>query len=653
MPELKDRQFLALLKNERDSADSFINSSGIAGQRSKAMKYYQGALLGNEVTGRSQVRSRDVFETVEWILPQLIEMFLGAQNAVEFPPQNANDIAGAEQATDYTNYVVTRQNPAFLIFYDWFKDALLQKTGICKVYWETNLTPRVSNYSNLDEEDLQLLLEPDNVELMELEQTGQVQVVKGGVPQVVPVYSAKVSIRSKDGQVTIEVVPPENFIVRAGTVDLEDTDYCGEIFEATRSDLIASGFEESLVDQVKFDDDTRPFIIGNQVNSARHYLDGSNLAAHVGSSHQSMKKAKITEAYIRVDRDGDGLAELLQVFHDDNVILSIEEVDEIPYIDISAIRIPHKLIGMSVADVIMDLQEIKSVIIRGVLDHMYATINGMYTVVEGAVNVSDILDPIPGGVVRQSAPGMIEALHMPPLDQSTFQLLEYVDRLKEDRAGVNKVQQGVDKSVLGSNVQTGALNTAMRAAQQRIAMIGRLFAETGVKRLFLRVYALIRKHETKEKIIRLRDTFVEVSPFDWQDRADMMVNVGVGNLSAQEKLAEMSMVRDSMLMAQERAPRTVTEENIYNFMAAFAKEIGRRDYAKFFTMPEGPPPPPQPNIDQQIKQQELAIKEREQALKEAEFELEKEKFQWQKVVDVAEVELEGQQKRPVGLQTGK
>lgn len=650
---MDDRSFLALLKNERDSADSFINSTGIASQRSKAMKYYQGGKIGNEVLGRSSVVSRDVFETVEWIIPQLIEMFLGPDNAVEFPPQNGEDIEGSEQATDYVNYVVTRQNNAFLIYHDWFKDALIQKTGIVKAYWDIDLTPSTQQYRNLDEDELKILLEPDNVEALEIEQAGSVPVIREGIRTKVPVFNVSVSVRNKEGKVKLEVIPPEHFIVRAGTTILSESPYTAEIFEATRTDLIAAGFDPVLIDKIKFDDDTRPFLIGNQVDAARHHLDGSNLAAHIGTSHASMKKAKITEAYIQVDRNGDGIAEFLQVFHDDNTILSEEEVDSNPYIDLTAIRIPHKLIGMSIADIINDLQEIKSVLMRGILDHMYATINGQYAVVEGAVNIQDILDPIPGGVVRQSAPGMVEALAPPNLDPQTFSLLQYVDQLKEDRAGVNKVQQGTDKHVLGSNVATGAMDTAMRAAQQRIAMLGRLFAETGVKELMLRTYKLIRQNETKEQIVRLRDTFVEVAPFDWMDRKDMLVRVGVGNTSPAQKIAELTLIRDTMAMAAQADVGVITPQNQYNFMVEMAKASGRRDYDKFFTEPPEEQPPPQPSIDQQIEQSKVEIEKGELELKKEEFKFEQEKFEWEKLVNVAELELEDQQQRPVGLQTGK
>lgn len=657
MPEpkmLTERELLSLLTQEQQAADSFINGTAVATQRAKNLRYYQDGTLGNEIEGRSQVKDRSVFETVEWIMPQLIEMFLAGDSVVKFEPQNANDIEGSEQATDYVNYVMTRRNNGFLIFHDWFKDALLEKNSTVKVYWDEDHIPRKEEYRGIDEDQLAALLEPDNVELIELEDIGVMALEdgKGGLREA-KIFNAKIAVTTLDGKVTIEVIPSDKFLVRAGTVDLSQAEYCAEIFTATKTDLLASGFDPEVVEQVSFTDND-PYV-GNQTRLARGYFDQTSHSpmANFSNAHQSMRKALVTEAYIRMDYDGDGITELRQIFHTDNTILSNREVDEIPYIDLCSIRLPHKYIGMSIGDVVRDLQEMKTMIMRGIMDHMYATINGRYEAVEGAVNMADLFDPVPGGAVRVTAPGMVKRLDTPDLDPQTFSLLQYIDQIREDRAGVNRVQQGVDKHALGSNVASGAMDTAMRAAQQRIQMLGRLFAETGVKELFYRIYSLVRKHQNQDDIVRLRDTFVPVQPYDWMDRKDMIVTVGTGNTSPQQRLAELSLIRDTMMMAGQSGANVVLPKNIYNFSVELAKSMGRQDAAKFFSEPPDQPPPPQPDIDQQIKQEQNQIKKAELALKEREQQLEEAKFEWSKLVDMAEIELEDKQERAVGLQQGK
>lgn len=650
---MTERELLSVLRSEKGAADSFMNSTAVADQRARTMKAYTGGKIVPNDRDRSGVNDRTVFETVEWVMPQLMEMFAGSEDVVEFNPEGPEDVGAAEQATDYLNYVMMRQNNGFLVYHDWFKDVLLQKYGVVKVFWETNRIPETFTYNNIDDEELTLLIEPDNVELLEVIQTGEVAVVgEDGQPDSRPVYSASIAVYEDRGRAKVEVTDPSRFLVRVGTEDLKDADFVGEVFDATATDLIKSGFPGEKIAQVNFDDSDSRSLIGNQVKDARHAFDDSHSGAGgTGVSHESMRTAEITEAYIRIDANGDGISELLQVFYTDSVILSMEEVDDIPYVDMNAIRIPHKLIGMSIADVVIELEEIRTVLIRGILDHMYATNNGRYAVVEGAVNMSDLLDPVPGGFVRQSAPGMVEPLQTDNLDPNTFSLLQYLDGVKEDRAGVNKVQQGVDKTALGSNVMTGAMDRAMTAAQSRIMMLARMFAETGVKELYWKLYGLVRKNQMEPEVVRLRNKFAEVRPMDWKHRSDMTVRVGVGNTSPAQKVQELVMLRDSLSMAAEAG--IVQPQNVYNFMAEFAKAIGRQDWDKFITQPPENPPPPEPTIDQQIQLEEIKLKQQEQARKDREFELEQKKFEWEQIVNVAELELEDSQKRAVGLQAGK
>lgn len=644
---MDDREFLGVLKKEYEGADSFVNGSTLAEQRANGMMYYLGMPLGNEIKGRSQVVSRDVFETVEWIMPQLMEMLI-SDTAVEFEPEGQEDIDAADQATAWVNYQFMRKNPGFLILYDWIKDGLISKKGYVKSYWDRTYAPELETYQNIDEAELALLIMPDEVEVRELTQTGQKDLGDGNK---VNLYDLKV-FRYKDiGCLKIENPAPEDVLVRPGTVSLVHTDYVSEVFEATRSDLLNMGFPEELVDQCHFGADI-PGGYENVVKAARSRVDDAENRPSMAISHSSMRKGRFVEAYIRVDRDGDGYTELLQVIHDEraSVILSVTEVDAHPYNDLDIIRIPHRHFGLSAGDIMKDLQEIKTMLTRGMLDKTYFSLNGRWAVLDEQVNLSDLTNPIPGGIVRERMPNAIRALETPGTDGSEFALMEYVDRVRERRAGVNEVQYGVDKSALGSNVAAGALDRAMKAAQARILLLARMIAETGIKPLMLRIYELGRKNQFKEEVIRLRGTFIPVKPTDWKDRADMSVTVGVGNTSPQEKLTQLGIIRDTMLMAMQAGTGIVVPKNAYNLAIEMVKATQRHDYSRFFTDPDDPnapkPPPPQPSFEEQVKLREVAVKEKKQALEEKQFE-------WQQIVDAAEVQLEDRQNRAVGLQTGK
>jgi hypothetical protein len=635
---IEDREFLAILNNEKEAADSFINSNVVSESNATSLRYYQGGKLGNEVTGRSQVVARDVYETVEWIMPQLMEMFSG--DVVRIAPQGPEDVEGSDQASDYLQYVFFRRNAGFIRLYDWFKDALIFKNAIMKYEWENRSRPELHRYNALDPDEVAAIVAPENVELLEVEE------LQDGRANI------KIARFPENGKANLKVVANENFLVREGTDELEDADYCAELFTATKSDLLSLGFDPDLVEKAKFDENTS---LTKEVIGLTRQLDtGSQLhPGTTGMGHKSMRRGQFVAAYIRIDRDEDGFAELLQVIHQEGVILSVEEVDEIPFLDIKSVRMPHKWHGMSIADAVKDLQEIRTVLVRGILDHTYMTINGRWAVVDGQVNTTDLTGPAPWGVVRQSAPGMVEPLQTPPLDASAFGLLDYLDQIREDRAGVNRIQQGVDKNAMGSNVADGALERAMRAAQQRILLLARMFAEQGVKPLFQRLYGLLRKNQMRKEVVRLRGKFVEVAPFDWKDMYDMEILVGTGNTSPKEQLFELTTIRDSMQMMLSSGAGIVSPENLYNMSVEMVKATGRKDFDRYFTQPPANPPPPQPNIDQQLEAREVAVKEKEQQLKEEEFKLEREKFEFEKLISVAEIELEDKQERAVGLQTGK
>lgn len=645
MKPIDDRELLNIVSQEYNSADSFINGGALAAQRSQSMNYYMGFALGNEVKGRSQVISRDVFETVEWIMPQLMESLI-TDTAVEFEPEGQEDIEATDQATAYVNHIVMRKNPGFMLMHDWIKDALLSKKSYVKSIWETSAKPVLESYKDIDEEELSSLILPDNTKIIELVNKGMQDFGQGPVQT----FDAKIATVEPKGSIKITVPAPEDVLVRRGVINLVDADYVAEVFEATKSDLLSMGFPAEQVEKVRFGQTEVAW--KNQVRRSRNAIDDTDPGSLRNTPHPSMRTARLVETYIKLDRDGDGFSETLQVIHDESgtVLLSVQQVDNHPYNDIDIIRIPHKHHGLSIGDIMADLQEIKTVLTRGILDNTYFSLNGRWAVLDEQVNLSDLTNPIPGGIVRERIQGAVRALETPKMDASTFSLMEYVDRVRERRAGVNEMQQGLDKTALGSNIGSGALDRAMKASQARILLMARLIAETGYKPLMLRIYELGRKNQIAPEILRLRGKFVQVNPRDWRSRADMSVNVGVGNTSPQEKLTQLSLIRDTMVMAQQSGAPIIVPSGAYNLAIEMVKATGRNDYARFFVDPDDPaapkPPDPGPSFDEQIKQGELELAKRKQ-------DLEERKFEWQKIVDSAEVVLEDQQKRPVGLETGK
>ena len=163
-----------ILSSEIDDAIGYLDTETSA-ERAKAMDYYLRKPYGNEVEGRSQIITAEVAEAIDGALPDLIRVFTRADDIIQYEPVGPGDEEGAKQATDYANWVFYKQNPGFTILHHWFKDALLQKTGTVKAYWDEKLDVIEEVYKNLSEIELALLL-ADGTRQVVAEQIEEVEI---------------------------------------------------------------------------------------------------------------------------------------------------------------------------------------------------------------------------------------------------------------------------------------------------------------------------------------------------------------------------------------------------------------------------------------------------------------------------------------------
>lgn len=319
----------SIVDREISDAAGYIGGD-LSSQRSQALDYYLGEPFGNEVEGRSQVVSRDVADTIEWIKPSLLKTFAASDQAVRFDPEGPEDEEQADQETDYCNYVFYKENEGFLILYSWITDALLQKNGVVKVYWdETKETTREA-YRGLDEDEfLQLSSDPelDPVEHSEETVGEEVMTEVGIVRQVSTLHDVVFRRTRKRGKVTIDPVPPEEFLVARShnSLSLKDCPFVAHKVERTFSQLIEMGYDRSLVESLPADSD----VPDNDEEIARRHLSDESTPDQ--RADKSMRKVKVYECYIRVDYDDDGIAELRKVTYAGKEILDNEEVDRIPF----------------------------------------------------------------------------------------------------------------------------------------------------------------------------------------------------------------------------------------------------------------------------------------------------------------------------------
>ena len=534
---------------------------------------------------------------------------------MRFEPKNPGDEEGAKQATEYVNWVFYRDNEGFLVLHNWFKDALLQKTGIVKAYWDDKVDVTKEEYQNLTDDELVLLMADGTREVVEQD----TQEIDGGIgidgqPVVMRSHNVKVSKKNKSGSVQIENVPPEEFLISKRAKDIETAPFVAHRTLMTRSDLVAMGFDTEQVDTIPSSND----LTFSQERISR--FDQSE-QPDAQSMDMSMEEVEVFECYVRADMDDDGIAELRRVVYAGTEILLDEETDYIPFYSICPIPIPHKFFGNSLADRAMDIQLQKSTITRQMLDNLYLTNNARMGVVEGQVNLDDMLSVTPGGVVRIKNPNAIVPLTVPAVANQAFPMLEYLDSVQSKRTGVSDMQQGLNPDIL-QNVTAAAIAATMSASSGKIELIARIFAETGVKSLFKGILHLVTKYQDKPRIIRLRGKYEQIDPRSWSNQYDLSISVGLGTGNKQEQMAMLQMVmsKQEQIIQQYGAANPLVSVGQYRTtLSKFIEAAGFNDTTQFFKeiTPEmdqqlsNPPPQqqqqPDPAVQAMIQQSQAQI----------------------------------------------
>ena len=583
----------AIIENEIDNAIGYINTETVE-ERRDALMAYNREPYGNEVEGRSTIVTGEVAEAVDGALPQLLRVFTQSDDVVRFEPKAPGDEEKAKQATEYCNWVLMNDNPGFEVFQTWFKDALLQKAGVIKVWWNDETSVDKEKYENLSEEELTLLLADGQMEVVKQRQTqiGEVPVPptpeqmmlaqQTGVPPEMtmqPVFSYNVTVKkiNKKGSVKVENVPPEEFLISKKARRIADAPFVAHRRLTTRSELISMGFKADEIDELPAYDDLTftPERVARFPNGEQP--DDPSLDT-------SMDEIETFECYIRTDYDEDGIAELRRVFYAGGTILENEEADFIPFCSICPIPMPHKFFGHSLADRVVDIQKIKTTITRQMLDNLYLSNNARMAVVDGQVNLDDMLTVTPGGIVRVKNNQAITPLTVPLVAGQAFPMLAYMDEIQQKRTGVTQASQGLDPNILQNTTAT-AVAMVQNAGAAKVELIARIFAETGVKDLFKSILHLVCKYQDKERIVRMRGKFVAIDPREWSNEYDLTVNVGLGTGNREQQMAMVAAIlqKQEQIMSQMGIANPLVSPSQYrNTLGRFIESAGFKDTSEFF-----------------------------------------------------------------------
>ena len=584
---MDEQKLKVILEAEIDDSIGYVETETVE-QRTKAINYYNRYEYGNEIDGRSKIVTGEVAEVVDGALPQLMRIFAGSDELGRFEPRMPGDEEFAKQATELTNYVFFSDNDGVIILHNWMKDALLQKNGIVKYWWEDSEDPTKEEYKGLNAEELTLLFADNEMELISQE-TEEV----GIDPMGMPILSYNVVIKKKKevGKVCVENVPPEEFLIAKRDKSIKNAKFVAHRTVKTRSDLIAMGYPQDQVDKMPAYND----LTYTPERVARY--SAGEMPDETQSLDFTMQEVELFECYIRTDFDGDGIAELRKVVYAGDQIIDNEETDHIPFASICPIPMPHKFFGQSLADRAMDIQLIKSTITRQILDNLYLTNMPRVTALDGQVNLDDLLTSSPGGVVRIKSQGAVQPLSVPATASQSFPMLDYMDQVLQKRSGVTSMSQGIDPNILQNTTAT-AIAAMQQAGSGRIEMIARIFADTGVKDLFAGIFHLILKYQDKPRVIRLRGKYVSIDPREWKNNYDVTVNVGLGTGSQDQKMAMAAMVmqkQEQILTTQGFANPLVSVGQYRNTLGKFIEAAGYKDSMEFFK--EIPP-----ELDQQLSQ---------------------------------------------------
>jgi hypothetical protein len=657
---INELDFRSIIKNEIQNALNYYDTE-FSQERIDAMGFYLGEPFGNEVEGRSQVVATEVSDVIEYIMPSLTKIFAQSGQYARFVGRQPEDVQAAEQATELVNFVINNDNNGFRVVHDFMKDALLFKMGAVKFYYDETEKTEEEEYEGLTEDELALLVADPNIEVIEQEAIEMGMTAPDGTEIPVSVtYNVKVKKTEMSGKVKLLNIPPEELIYNRRATSLEDCSFIAHRSQVTVSDLVAMGYEREMVEQYAGYND-----LDNDQERQRRFEDLED-GPEIDSSDPSMREVLVTEGYIYADYDDDGIAELRRfvALGDGAEIVENEPWDVIPFALLSPVLMPHRMVGRSVAEMVMDLQLIKSTILRQMLDNLYLSNNSRVVAVEGQVNLDDLLTSRPGGIVRSRAPGMVQPLSVPQIGAQAFQMLGYIDEVRDQRTGFSKASMGLDPSTLQSTT-AAAVNATIQGAQAKIEMIARVFAETGMKDLAKGVLHLCQKHMNKERTIRIRNEYIPIDPRAWDNEFDIEVTVGLGTGNEDQKTAMMLQVsaKQEQILQQLGPNNPIVNITQYvNTLKKIAETAGFRDTDQFFN--SGPEveqamaaqaqqaQQPQVNAEVELERQKMEMQvqlQREKAA--AELQLQREKFKAELELRRRELELElqlRQQKMAMG-----
>ena len=608
LKQMSEDDIQGIVSDAVSEAVDFVESEITEG-RIKAQRYFDGETDIGEEEGRSKIVATKVRDTVRAIKPSLMRVFLSSDNPVEYVPTSQEDVSGADQATKYAHYRFQELN-GYTLLNDAIHDALVKKTGVLKAYWEDNTEATIHTYSNLTEEEMSVIVNDENVTVIEQSTELEMSMDEFGMEVEMPKYELKISHKKESGKLMIESVPPEEFFVDRNARSVEDAYVVAHKTEMRVGDLVAMGYDFDVVSELS----------GNSVDdtfsdSEKFERSGYSEDDEEQSQDPSMKLVEVTEAYMKMDVYGTGQATMHRFIlgGGNQELLDHEPWGDVPFAVFEVDPEPHTFFGRSIADLIMNDQDSSTAMLRGMMDNVALTNNPQIDVVEGQVNMDDVMNNEIGAIRRVKTQGAIQVNAIPFVAGQTLGAMQYLDDEIQVKTGISKASMGLDPNALQNTTATAAQLTAQQGAGQ-VEVIARNLAEGGMKRLFKLMLNLLVENSCEETMMRLNGQYVPIDPRSWNTAMDVTVNVGLGTGKEENKLAVLNQAYQTQAQIwQAYGPNNglVTMTGMRNTLADLLVLAGVRNVDRYYS-------PMNPETEQQlIMQQQQAQAQQPQTSPEA------------------------------------
>lgn len=593
MATMTDSELCKVVGDLVKDAEAYRNEQ--SADRIRAMEYYDGTMMDTPSDdGRSKVVSRDVRGEIKKVLPSIVRVILGGDKIVEYQPVKEGDEKPAQQATDYVNYLAFPESDGPDAVHDAIDDALRLRNGILKWWQDERIDIKVSTHSGLDDNSFAQLVSDDAVEVLEhTESQEQVEVMgpMGPVMQPATMHDVKIRRQIKKSRAKLAAIPLENWLIHPDAINLPDSPILGEGYKVRRSDLVAMGYDRDMVDDLPIATSHSKEGDEEETTRRRDVFNNDEQAA------KALQEIDFYELLVRVDYDDDGIAELRRLvfaggLKEDN-LLENTEWDDINYADVVCERRPHQWEGNSIADDTMDIQRIKTVLLRQTLDNLYWQNNLQPVVQEGMIeNPEAVTNPAFGLPIRVKAGTDVNTAIkwsvVPMVADKSFSMLAYLDEEKHDRTGISDASGGMAPDAL-QNMTAKASAMIEQAGIGQTEMMVRTIANC-LKPVFRGLLKLIVQHQDQPRTVRLRGKWEQFDPRTWNVDMDATVNTGLGAGTRERDMMMMqvvTMMQEKLLAAFGPMNNPyVKPEQLYNGIAKTVEASGLKSPEQYFSNPD-------------------------------------------------------------------